>query len=497
MESSRGGNPAIFVLGKRGPLGRLPRGLEIALQSMAEGEISSFTLKPSLGFGHPDCTWRLGGAQVEDWVLDVTLELASITKGVSVQIVEEDKVVKETIKDGAGWENSRPPYQVVASVKGGDGFCTAEAEPLRYSCGTGAIPKLLEESVNLMFQGEVARIHCREPLEDSPLIPASASTSEPGRPGQQALQTWEIGLLEVVQVRDMVGTGEVMKSRVARGEGEFPIDCPIVDCPMRIRCVGRLGGGAGKEVFWDTDEEGSGEPLSLETGMNVLPDGLEMCLKLMVPGETSVIQSAPKFAYDDLRDLGDKIATRVPKGSPVEWEVTLVDFNKPKQLAELPAAEALREALARKEKANALFKTSRYRYAQARYELLLREVKGLVDAGAAEAEDLAEPISTLVVGCTLNLAACAQRQGDHAAALKHCNEVLDKMDPDHAKALYRRGQTYTHLSEWAAARRDYERMAGCGEEHREEAEAQLARISRLEKEALKRQKKEFQGFFNR
>ena len=62
MESSRGGNPAIFVLGKRGPLGRLPRGLEIALQSMAEGEISSFTLKPSLGFGHPDCTWRLGGA---------------------------------------------------------------------------------------------------------------------------------------------------------------------------------------------------------------------------------------------------------------------------------------------------------------------------------------------------------------------------------------------------------------------------------------------------
>jgi len=482
------GKPGVFVLGKKGSLGRLPRGMEIALQSMKEGERSSFTIKPSFGFGHPDCSWTLEGCGTEA-TLNMDLELVSITKGVCVQVVKEDSVVKETLKDGTGWENPRPPYKVVAEIKVGDR--KEEPRPLHFTCGSSAIPELLEEAIGQMFQGEVARIYARECLGSSDLVPASTCPSE----GPVALHTYEVSLLEVIQVRDVVGTQEVMKSRVKNGEGEFPIDCPIVDCAMKIRCVGKLKGSG--EVFWDTDEEGGGEPFGLETGLNVVPDGLEMCLKLMVPGETSVIQCAPKYAYDDLRSRQDRVAGRVPAGSEVEWEVTLLEFEKPKKLADLPLEEATAEAEQRKRKANALFNSGRFKYAQAKYEELLRDLKALVDTGAMmEAGGESEALGRLAVSCTLNLAACAQRQGQHVEALKHCNKVLE-MDPENPKAFYRRGQTHAHLSEWDAARRDYKSMASASEDLKSEADAQLERIDRLERDALQKQKKQFQGFFNR
>jgi hypothetical protein len=36
------------------------------------------------------------------------------------------------------------------------------------------------------------------------------------------------------QVRDMTGTGEVTKRRVREGRGEFPADCPMEDCAVRV-----------------------------------------------------------------------------------------------------------------------------------------------------------------------------------------------------------------------------------------------------------------------
>ena len=36
------------------------------------------------------------------------------------------------------------------------------------------------------------------------------------------------------QVRDMTGTGEVTKRRVREGRGEFPVDCPLDDCAVRV-----------------------------------------------------------------------------------------------------------------------------------------------------------------------------------------------------------------------------------------------------------------------
>ncbi len=32
----------------------------------------------------------------------------------------------------------------------------------------------------------------------------------------------------------MTGTGEVTKRRVKEGRGEFPVDCPLEDCAVRV-----------------------------------------------------------------------------------------------------------------------------------------------------------------------------------------------------------------------------------------------------------------------
>ena len=499
VETSRGGDPAVFVLGKAC---RMPRGLELAIHSMTKGESSSFTIKPSYGFKHPDCSWRLEDPQLEEDALDFDIELVDYTNGVSVQVVNDTKldemVLKETVKDGTGWENPRPPYKAVVHVRaqesesGATFFQTKEEEPLTFQFGENAVPEMLEEAIGLMFKGEVAKIYSRKPLESSRLIGAAA-----GQSGGTQIQLYEVSLLDVIQVRDVIGTKEIMKMRVKDGKGEFPIDCPIMDCHVKIHCIGRLKESG--EVFWDTrkDDKGNKGPFCFETGLNVVPEGLEMCIKLMVPEETSIIQCASKYAYDGFKDDGDPIGKEVPPNCDVEWEVTLLEFEKPKNMANLTTSEVVAEGESRKGKANALFKAAKYKMARTKYEQLVKELKSVIETEVTE-EEAAEgdAVVRLVVSCTLNLAACAQKLGEHTVALKHCDEVL-QLNPDNAKALYRRGQTYIHLSEWDLARKDYQKMGNVNGEMKLEAETNLTRIDRLEKEALKQQKMQFQGFFNR
>ena len=45
-----------------------------------------------------------------------------------------------------------------------------------------------------------------------------------------------------IQVRDLTGTGEITKRRIKEGVGEFPVDCPLEDCAVRVHYSARLAG---------------------------------------------------------------------------------------------------------------------------------------------------------------------------------------------------------------------------------------------------------------
>ena len=40
----------------------------------------------------------------------------------------------------------------------------------------------------------------------------------------------------------MTGNGEVTKRRVREGVGEFPVDCPLEDCAVRVHFTARAAG---------------------------------------------------------------------------------------------------------------------------------------------------------------------------------------------------------------------------------------------------------------
>jgi hypothetical protein len=151
-------------------------------------------------------------------------------------------------------------------------------------------------------------------------------------------------LFELVQVRDLTGDGGVTKRRLRAGDGEFPMDCPLRDTTVtlhyRVRQAGSTpstaaaagtsssdssssGGGwlydscqaAAGAANGDASSSGNGNSSSsaqqpwapgwggaagavtVDTGCGELPEGLEMCAKLMVPLEVARVIAAPKYGY--------------------------------------------------------------------------------------------------------------------------------------------------------------------------------------------------------
>jgi len=138
------------------------------------------------------------------------------------------------------------------------------------------------------------------------------------------------------QVRDMTGDGGVLKRRVRAGVGEFPVDCPLNDTTMQIHYKARIarpagaaagaaggGGDGGPDADgWlydsraraalaaaaesngggggDSDSNGNAAPvaaLEVDTGCGELPEAVELCARLMVPGEVARAMAQPRYAY--------------------------------------------------------------------------------------------------------------------------------------------------------------------------------------------------------
>lgn len=119
----------------------------------------------------------------------------------------------------------------------------------------------------------------------------------------------------------MTGDGGVLKRRLQEGEGEFPVDCPLHDTTVRLhyRVRSLAGDTPGPWLYdsrthrTDTSSTSSGNsanstsaaaggvsapPLEVDTGCGELPEGLELVVKLMVPGELASATCTPHYAYE-------------------------------------------------------------------------------------------------------------------------------------------------------------------------------------------------------
>ncbi|PNW88165.1 hypothetical protein CHLRE_01g017200v5 [Chlamydomonas reinhardtii] len=335
----------------------------------------------------------------------------------------------------------------------------------------------------------------------------------------------EVELISMVQVRDMTGTGEVTKKRLREGTGDFPIDCPLNDTTVRLHFKARpftatatggaatttteavasvaaaaaaAGAGAGEVDGggpWVYDSRGeageAAEPLVADTGCGELPEGLEMALKLMVPGEVSRVVAAPRFAYAGREDcpagVGDAASTTV------EFEVELVDFEREGHWQNLSfeARYTLAERL--KSKGNDLFKRGQHKFARARYERLLRLLDSTRDF---ETEEEVAKIDGYKVATLGNLALCLSQLTEYAAAVAVCDKALE-FEPENAKMWFRKGKALSLKGDYEEAAEVLKQALEYDPGSEKDINAEIAANAARHQAAVRKQKKDFGSFLKK
>mmetsp|Transcript_41826 Transcript_41826/g.108277 ORF Transcript_41826/g.108277 Transcript_41826/m.108277 type:complete len:588 (+) Transcript_41826:113-1876(+) len=483
------GAPVPFLLGGKGR--RAPRSWELCVQQMEQGEVCVITSTPAYAYEHPACGMSRPEQAGADEKLEFELELLRWYPAEDCGAVglspgdDAGPIFKRVLAEGGGWERPREPFEVLvdctlrqpsAAGELGTGAVVSSHEAVEVALGAGQVGPHLEAALCSMLKGERAAFL-------SPADPGPAWRLPCGGSAGQLLE-YELHLRRIVQVRDMTGDGSVTKRRVRDGVGEFPMDCPLEDCAVRVHYKLRA---AGAEVY---DTRAAGPPAEFALGDGAFPPGMEMAVRLMTPQEVSVVRAEAKYAYDTPGLSPQATPVPVAAGLAVEWEIELLDFDKAPNWHPMPAAERIPLIESMKAAANKLFGDKRYAHAKAKYQKALKVVNHTFDASSEEEQD---GLAALRAALNLNMAAVLHKEEDYSGAVAWSNKVLEE-DADHAKALYRRGNAYLEAGEYASAVADFVRYGAAAPSDGAHAEAMVDRARRREAAAAARQREQMKGF---
>ncbi|KAM1094830.1 hypothetical protein ACFX15_009413 [Malus domestica] len=471
------GTPIRHVLGKS----KIIVGLLEGLPTMLKGEVAMFKMKPQVHYGEDDCPVSAPSGFPKDDELHFEIEMIDFFKA---KVVSDDLgVVKKVITEGQGWESPREPYEVKAwiSAKTGDGnvlVSHTQGEPFFFNFGKSEVPKGLEMGIGTMTREEKAIIY----------VTSKYLTPSPFLPGVEGVEEvhFEVELAHFIQVRDMLGDGRLIKRRIHDGKGEFPMDCPLHDSLLRVHYKGMLLNEE-KTIFYDTRVDNDGQPLEFCSGEGLVPEGFEMCVRLMVPEEIALVTCPPDYAYDKFPRPAN-----VPEGAHIQWEIELLGFEMPKDWTGLNFQSIMDEAEKIRNTGNRLFKEGKFELAKAKYDKVLREFNHVNPQDDEEGKIFANTRNLL----HLNVAACFLKMGECRKSIETCNKVLEA-NPGHVKALYRRGMAYITLGDFEEAKRDFNTMIKLDKSTEPDATAALLKVKQKEQEVEKKVRKQFKGLFDK
>lgn len=470
------GTPIRQVLGKS----KMLLGLLEGLPTMLSGEVAMFKMKPQMHYSEADCPVSPPSSFPRDDELHFEIEMIDFSK---VKVVSDDLgVIKKVIDEGQGWESPREPYEVKAwiSAKTGDDkviLSPKQGEPYFFTIGKSEVPKGLEMGIGTMTREEKAVIYVtNQYLTESPLMSVV---------GLEEVQ-FEVELIHFTQVRDMLGDGRLIKRRLRDGKGEFPMDCPLQDSLLRVHCKGMLLNEE-KTVVIDTRIDNDGQPLEFSSGEGLVPEGFEMCARLMLPGEVALVTCPPDYAYDKFTRPAN-----VPEGAHIEWEIELLGFEMPKDWTGLDFQGVMDEAEKIRTTGNRLFKEGKFELAKAKYEKVLREFNHVNPQDDEEGKVFLNTRNLL----NLNVAACHLKLGECRKSIETCNKVLEA-NPAHVKALYRRGMAYMEVGDFEEARSDFEMMLKVDKSSELDATAALKKLKQKQQDVEKKARRQFKGLFDK
>ncbi|GMI96467.1 PASTICCINO 1 [Hibiscus trionum] len=445
------GIPIRNVLGKS----KMILGLLEGIPTMLKGEVAMFKMMPQMHYGEENCPVSAPSSFPKEDDLHFEIELIDFSKA---KVVSDDLgVIKKVIDEGQGWESPREPYEVKAWI----------------SAKTG-----LEIGIKTMTRKEKTVIYVtNQYLTPSPLLPVIEGYGE---------VHFEVELVHFIQVRDVMGDGRLIKRRLHDGEWEFPMDCPLHDSLLRVHYKGMLLNKE-KTVFYDTRVDNQGTPLEFNSGEGMVPEGFEMCVRLMLPGEIALVTCPPDYAYDKFSR-----PPNVPEGAHVQWEIELLGFEMPKDWTGLDFQNIMDEAEKIRVTGNRLFKEGKIELAKAKYEKVLREFNHVNPRTDEEGKVFLDTRNSL----HLNVAACFLKMGEWRKSIEACNKVLDAT-PVHVKALYRRGMAYMSAGDFEEARADFQMMIKVDKSSEPDATVALAKLKKQEHEVDRKARKQFKGLFDK
>lgn len=471
------GTPIRHVLGKS----KMILGLLEGMPTMLKGEVAMLKMKAELHYGEANCPLMVPDNFPKDDELHFEIEMLDFFK---VKVISDDLgVLKKVINEGQGWESPREPYEVKAwiSAKTGEGkeiLSHTKGEPYFFTFGKSEVPKGLEMGIGTMTRGEKAVLYVtNQYITQSPLMPIIEGVEE---------VLFEVELVHFIQVRDMLGDGRLIKRRIHDGRGDFPMDCPLHDSLLRVHYKGMLLNEE-KTVFYNTRVDNNGQPLEFGSGEGLVPEGLEMCVRLMLPGEIALVTCPPDYAYDKFPRPAN-----VPEGAHVQWEIELLGFEMPKDWTGLNFEAIMDEADKIRGTGNRLFKEGKFELAKAKYEKVLREFNHVNPQDDEEGKVFLNARNSL----HLNVAACYLKMGECRKSIEACNKVLDA-SPAHVKALYRRGMAYMSAGDFEEARNDFKMMMSIDKSCEPDATAALVKLKQKEQEVERKARSQFKGLFDK
>jgi len=180
-------------------------------------------------------------------------------------------------------------------------------------------------------------------------------------------------------------------------------------------------------AFWL--EDNAGINLSVEEYQTKLTEAKDVCNNL-----------APKLfqKLDEIEKEKEKAAAEAASAPVVNKK------SKPRT-----NQQKLEAAANKKEHGNKLFVDLDYVNAIRRYTQALELLQSMFDVSPEQKEEA----NKLKVQCYLNLAGCLLKVEAYQKAIENCKSALE-LDPENAKALFRRGQGYYELKEYDLAKVD-------------------------------------------
>ncbi|KAJ7558926.1 hypothetical protein O6H91_04G061800 [Diphasiastrum complanatum] len=435
-KSNLGGRdvPLKLILGKS----KMLKGWEEGLMSMCKGEVSMLKIIPELHYGDPEWPVPVPDDFPKDQILVFEIELLDFR---SVKVVTDDfGILKEVIIHGQGWETPREPYEVKVRITGkvpreGKIFFQKDQEPFHFTFGKNEVPNGLEKAIATMTRGEIAKIFLSPPY-------ITGASAIPDLPLEADDLEFKVELLQVIQ-----------------GSFQWIAHCKTVCYVFTTKASFQMMVAR----FFVTHVWTTMVNL-LNSDLEKVPEGLEMCVKLMLPGELALVSSVSGFAYDKFpRPDG------VPDGANVQWEVELLSFEAVKDWTGMNFKQIMDDVEKIKGTGNRLFKESKFDLAKAKYE------KNLLN---------------------LNVAACHQKLGDPSKSIEWCNKVLEG-NPHHVKALYRRGVAYTARGDFEEAHSDFETMKRIDKSSEQDANAAIIKLQKKKQDAEAKARKQFKGLFDK